>query len=314
MGFLKNLIYGDPDTDGMIYRIRVFDNGHHIKTATVAARGQERINLVVKPKEYFFLGEEVKLAFIIDPKIRPHYFGRIMEIDFDVRDSTQLADLFTLVPDLVQQVNENYYNILKAIKDENDKNNSTIDAEFTDKTDQGLSESIMALTDPVNDPVPEVLPEKTAIEKKLEKIPGVVRTSHAIETIAKSLSNVATDMKGLQLLYEISSEKKDEKKQELIQKTLDFCQKPGNEKCLRWLPQRLKIEPEISAIVSQTELDGVGILPEYYIKQSTAEISEKMLARPKQVDDWKTTAIWIIGIIAVLGLVIFLLLKGMGKV
>jgi hypothetical protein len=73
------------------------------------------------------------------------------------------------------------------------------------------------------------------------------------------------------------------------------------------LPKRLHIEPEILAIVSQTELDGVGILPMYYIKQSAAEISEKMLARPKTPEDWKTTAIYIIGILGALGLIVALL-------
>jgi hypothetical protein len=100
---LKNILFGDP---GMMYRIRVFDHGHHIKTATVKNRGQEYISLVVKGKDYGFLGEEVKLAFMINPQIPPRYFGTTAEIDYDIRDATQLADLFDLCPELVYKFNQ----------------------------------------------------------------------------------------------------------------------------------------------------------------------------------------------------------------
>ena len=125
---IKTFIFGDPETQGMKYRIRVFDHGHHIKTATVKDRGQDRIDLVVKGKDYGFLGEEIKLAFMINPEIPPRFFGNVQEIDFDVRDSTQLGDLFDICPEIVEHLNQTLYNILDS-----SKNGNVIEAEFTEK-------------------------------------------------------------------------------------------------------------------------------------------------------------------------------------
>jgi hypothetical protein len=313
MGFLKNLIFGDPETSGMVYRIRVFDHGYHIKTATTPARGQRRINLVVKPKDYFILGEEVKLAFMINPKITPRYFGNIMEIDFDVRDSTQLADLFDLCPDIVYEINRSFHDQMVALKgpDEN-----VLEAEFTEKKEKETEKEVLEF---LTDPVPEKPPEEPAkdlsdLEKALQKIPGVMATTTAIDKVAGAVHNVRTDLKGVSMLYEIESETKNSKKQALMKKALEFCAKPGNEKCLRWLPAHLHIEPEIMAIVSQTELDGVGIMPEYYTKQSTAEIAEKMLARPKVAEDWKIMLVYAAIALGIIMLVVFFILKLAGKI
>jgi hypothetical protein len=323
MGFLKNIVLGDPELKGMKYRIRVFDNGHHIKTADVVARGQRRIELVVKPKDFYFFGDEVKLAFMINPKIRPFYFGNIMEINFDVRDSTQLADLFDLVPDLVKEINETYYNTmiaLKAQKEQIDNENRTmeyksgkvIDADFTDNT------APLADNDPLTDPIPEKpegkTPELSKAEQIAEKIPGVKTVTRGIDAVVSSGRNVSANIKGLQLLYDIQSEKDSEAKQTLMKTALAFCQEPGHEKCLRWLPERLHIEPEVMAVVSQIELDGVGIIPMYYQKQSAAEISEKMLSRPKIAEDWKVTAIIVIAMLVILVVFVFGLLKAMGRI
>jgi hypothetical protein len=316
MGFLKNLIYGDPESQGMTYRIRVFDHGHHIKTATTPARGQRRINLVVKPKDYYFLGEEVKLSFLINPKITPKYFGNVMEVDFDVRDSTQLADIFDLCPDLVYEINQKFYEKMKALQE----SDNVLEAEFTEKTEtKGEEKSpvdpLEALTDPIpTDPPAE--PEKgpTDLEKAIEKIPGVVATTKAIDAIAEKVHNVKTDIHGFNMLRRIESEEKNSKKQELTKKALEFCALPGNQKCLRWLPAYLHLEPEVSAIVSQIELDGVGIMPEYYTKQSTAEISEKMLARPKVAEDWKIILVYAAIALGVLMICAGFMLKLLGKI
>jgi hypothetical protein len=318
MGLIKNLIYGDPETMGMRYRIRVFDHGHHIKTATVKNRGQRRIDLVVKPKDWGFLGEEIKLAFMVNPAIPPKYFGTIQEVDFDVRDSTQLADLFDICPDLVYELNQNFHDILTELKKQKDKKEGKVaDAEFTVKDQDPQKEfadesMIKALTDPIptkGDPGKEIL---SPLEEKIQKVPGVMPITRSLDAIVSTGHKFRTELKGVNLLIGINYAE-DSEKQKLMQKALDFCMQPGNEKTLRWLPKYLHIEPEIMALVSQTELDGVGIMPMYYIKQSSAEIAEKMLTRPKVPDDWKTTAIWIIGIIAVLGIVIFGLLKLTGR-
>ena len=314
MGFLRNLILGDPETQGMQVRVRIFDHGHHIKTVTVKNRGQDYVTVVVKGKDYGFLGEEIKLAFMINPEIPPKYFGNIMEIDYDVRDSTPLGDLFDLCPDLVHDLNRSLHKTLDALKQEK---SNVIEAEFTEKTQEKgeeteNDESLIALTDLLPDPVKEPEKEKTDLEKRVEKIPGVVPVTQFLDVVTNIPHNVTTNMRGVNILLKIGAAP-DEEKQELVIKALDFCSLPGNQKCLRWLPRHLHIEPEVSHILSQIELDGVGVMPMYYVKQTTAQISEKMLERPKPPEDWKTTAIYIIGILAVLGIVVYFLLKASGR-
>ena len=305
---IKTFIFGDPETQGMKYRIRVFDHGHHIKTATVKDRGQDRIDLVVKGKDYGFLGEEIKLAFMINPEIPPRFFGNVQEIDFDVRDSTQLGDLFDICPEIVEHLNQTLYNILDS-----SKNGNVIDAEFTEKKEIEGKDPLIALTDP--EPPKEPIKEEkelSGLEKKIEKIPGVKSATDAVTKLSKVPNTIKTTYRGISILRDINYAE-DDKKQELMKAALTFCMKPGNVKCLRWLPKHLHIDPEISAIVSQTELDGVGIMPMYYIKQSSAEISEKMLQRPKSPEDWKTTALYLICMLIVLVIFVVLILKLSGR-
>jgi hypothetical protein len=317
MGFLKNLIYGDPEDEGMKYRIRVFDHGHHIKTATVKNRGQESINLVVKPKDYYFLGDEVKLAFMINPEILPKYFGNVAEIDFDVRDSTQLGDLFDLCPDLVSRLNRQIFETQTAIRKTN-----VLEAEFTEKTEKkgeetepGISDSsLIALTDPVPEKIEPKLPEKSDLEKKVENIPGVRQMTHTLDVITSIPHNVHTNIQAINRMIDLQYITDDVKKQEMIRETLKFCEQPGNQKCLRWLPKYLHIDPEITAIVSQMELDGVGIMPMYYVKQSGAEIAEKILQRPKVQEDWKIMLVYAAIALGILMIVVFFILKLAGKI
>jgi hypothetical protein len=311
---IKKMLFGDP---GMQYRIRVFDHGFHIKTATVPNRGQDRITLTVKGKDFGLFGEEIKLAFMINPIILPRIFGNIMEIDFDVRDATQLGDLMDICPDLVYELNEEFAKTYDALI--RNKNN-VLDAEFTEETEEKRKETekefddtLNALTDPAPEKEPEPGKELTPFEQKVEKIPGVRTATLIIESIAEVPENIKKNKKARKILADIE-QSKDHEKNEKIRKALEFCSQPGNQKCLRWLPKRLKIEPEVMAIVSQMELDGVGISPMYYIKQGAAEISEKMLTRPKSPEDWKTTAIIIIGIIGALGIVMFGLMKLSGAI
>jgi hypothetical protein len=318
MGVLRNLILGDPEDQGMQYRIRVFDHGHSIKTATVKNRGQDFISLVVKGKDYFILGEEVKLAFIINPEITPKYFGNIAEIDFDVRDSTQLGDLLDLCPDLVARLNRQLYDTHKALR----KDDNVIEAEFKEKTEKegeekekGISdESLIALTDPKPEKIVRKEPEKSDLEKAIEKIPGVRPVTHTLDVITSIPHNVHVNIQAVNRMIDIHYIPDDSKKQQLIKDCLAFCAEPGNQKCLRWLPKYLKIEPEISAIVSQMELDGVGIMPMYYVKQSGAEIAEKILQRPKVQEDWKILLVYAVIALGILMLVVFFILKLAGKV
>ena len=308
---LKKLIFGEP---GMQYRIRVFDNGHFIRSALVKDRGQRRIDLIVKPKDLGFLGEETKLSFMINPEIPPRYFGNIQEIDYDIRDSTQLADIFDLCPELVEEINENLYKTIRTLTQKDD--HIVLEATFTEKTEtegkeKEIDPRIEVLTDPVPDPVHVQKRELSESEKKIEKLPGVKGATKALSTIATFPHTVKTSFRGIRLLNQIRYAE-DTEKQDLMKKVLNFCQEPGNAKCLRWLPKHLNIEPEIMAIVSQTELDGIGVMPMYYIKQSSAEIAEKMLQRPKTPEDWKTTALYIIGILGVLvifAVIIYFLVK-----
>jgi hypothetical protein len=311
---IKKMLFGDPR---MQYRIRVFDHGFHIKTATVPNRGQDRITLTVKGKDFGLFGEEIKLAFMINPAIPPRIYGNIMEIDFDVRDATQLGDIMDICPDLVYELNEEFAKTYESLI--RNKNN-VLDAEFTEKTqtegekeEKELDDILNALTDPL--PPKDNDPEKTLspLEEKFEKIPGVKGATRIAESIAEVPGNIKKNRKARKMLADIEASK-DHEKNEKIRKALIFCSLPGNQKCLRWLPKRLKIEPEVMAIVSQMELDGVGISPMYYIKQGAAEISEKMLTRPKSPEDWKTTAIIIIGIIGALGIVMFGLMKLSGAI
>jgi hypothetical protein len=181
-----------------------------------------------------------------------------------------------------------------------------------EEKEKGNDESLIALTDPVPVPAKEKEPELTDFEKKAMKVPGVAAITKTLDVITSIPHNVKTNFRGVNLYLDIETAP-DEDKQELVLKTLDFCSLPRNQKCLRWLPKYLHIEPEVSHILSQNELDGVGVMPMYYVKQTTAQISEKMLERPKVPDDWKTTAIYIIGIVAVLGIVTYLLLKASGR-
>jgi hypothetical protein len=254
---------------------------------------------------------------MINPEIKPKYFGNVAEIDFDVRDSTQLGDLLDLCPDLVARLNRELWKTHESLK----KIDNVIEAEFTEKKEtegkekeKGISdESLIALTDPVPEKIVPIEPEKTDLEKKIEKIPGVRPITHTLDVITSIPHNVHVNIEGASRLLDINYITDDRKKQDLIKKTLAFCSLPENQKCLRWMPKYLKIDPEISAIVSQIELDGIGVMPMYYIKQSGAEISEKIFQRPKAPEDWKTILIYGAIALGVLFMVIFGVLKLAGK-
>ena len=93
---------------GVRYRIRIFDNFLHITSIEVPEKGQRYVTVTIH-KELFGLGEKTKLAFEINPKIKPKMFGgNVMELDFDIRDAVPLADLLDILPEYVVNLNDNY--------------------------------------------------------------------------------------------------------------------------------------------------------------------------------------------------------------
>jgi hypothetical protein len=294
MGAIRNLFLGNPEDTGMKYRIRVFDHGHFITKADVPDRGQDSIKLVVKKKDYMLFGDEVKLMFMINPEIKPFIFGNIMEINFDIRDSTQLADIFDYYPDIVRQINRPLYEHLLDRKKDPDKH-PIIDAIITETPEE--------ITVPEEKPL--------TLEDLTDAVPE--KKDEAEESAGMKAINFAVDnIKAILILNGINKESDSEQKARLVQGALAFAEQ--HPKTLRWLPKELHIEPEVTAIVAQTELDGVGIRPMYYTRQSSAEITEKIFQRPKAPEDWKMSLVYVCAGLGILVLIIFFVLKITGKV
>lgn len=256
------------------YRIRVFDHGLHIKTAEIEDRGQPYITLVVKPKKLMLFGEEVKLAFQINPDIPPKIFGNILEVDFDIRDSTQLGDLLDITPDLVFQVNEGYQKIYESKKLWKES-----------KTDE---EFIMNFTEPA----PESSPTPTKTDDDDEETPA--------KKIVLGIQDSIRVMQILKELKKVDSSQAEKKKK--IEEALNLCTK--HPKLLYWLPKRLNIGQEIHAIVSQSRIERVGIKPSSYTAEVNSRHVEKTLARPKEGNEmWNTILIIAVMAIAALAMV-----------
>jgi hypothetical protein len=262
---------------GVRYRARIFDHKLHIATVEVPDRGQRYISFIVKKKTLGVFGEETKLAFMINPSIPPKLFGGyIQEIDFDIRDSAQLADLLDIAPDLVYDVNENY----RIIQEEKEKEKRGPDIEE-------VLERIKPVTEPEEsaekkEPVPIPEPKK----------PGLIRTT-------KKLMDTLGKIKRLPDGAE---------KNRLIKECLALCLIHPD--WLNWLPKHLKIDQEIHAICSQIKMKQYGIMPSYYIAHSNAQISEKVLARPPQKQGWQDVILLLgamaIGVIGLVVVVYFL--------
>lgn len=259
------------------YRIRIFDNDNFLMSAEVPDKGQRRIEVVVHKK--LIGGEKVKLAFMLNPKIRPKIFqGKIFEVDFDIRDSTQLGDLFDIAPDIVRDLNESLYN---KLKNKQDKDDGVVNADFTIKA----SDPDIANT--ADDPLFQ--------ENDIDPEPS--EDARVIDTILETTKDTIGAVKGVSQFKK--SEGKD--RQQLAQDLLLLARK--HPKILYWLPDMLDIGPEIKALVSQSKIYRVGIQSSYYIAQSNALISEKTLTRPKeQKGMWD--AIMPIAVIGIIGVVL----------
>jgi hypothetical protein len=272
---------------GVRYRVRIFDRGIHIRTLEVPDRGQRKIEVTVKGKTLGILGEETRLAFMINPEIPPKLFGGfVQEIDFDIRDAAQLSDLLDLIPDFVYGINENY----RAIQEMRE------------------SPDIEKLAEPAPAEVPVIeptQPTEAGTEEKPEeenkplppppKKPGLIRTGKKLADTLLALRNAQFDAE----------------KNRLIRECLELCM--IYPKFLYWLPKHLKIEQEIHAICTQSRIKRTGVIPSYYIAQSKAMISEKVLARPPQKQGWQDV-ILILGVLVVFVILAVLVFRALGMI
>lgn len=252
------------DMKGMQYRIRIFDNGYHIKTIKIKARGQKFVTANLD--NALLGGNKTKLAFMIPTGIRPLVFkGKEMEFSYDIRDAVPMGDLTELVPDLVSGLSSDVHKILP---------DRVIDADFTPYEEEPVSvssEEESSVSQQVNET------EKTPAQK--------------IKKGAKTALNVTKDAGSLiKIVAQLNlSDEDNELKANTIKKVLDLCARYP--KALYWLPEMAGIGQEIQAIVSAKAIYAVGISPSYYAAESTAQISEKVLARPNPKKDWMDVVI-----------------------
>ena len=246
---------------GVRYRARIFDNGIYLKTIEVPDTGQRDITSLVKAKSLGIFGNEVKVKFIINPKIRPKLFGGyIQEIDFDVRDAMQLADLFDLLPDYVCELEETFKKLVELRE----------------------SSGIEALAEPT--PEPEQSKDGTTETKDGEKkAPAPKKPS-----VFKSGAKIAQNLLALREAID------DKERRKLISDCLDICK--DHPKMLYLLPHEMKIDQEVRAICAQTIIARTGVMPSYYFRQENAQVSEKMLAQPPQKEGWERVVL-ILGVL-----------------
>lgn len=260
---------------GLRYRVRIFDNGNHLKTIIVPDKGQSYIPVTVHSPNFGLFGEKTRVAFMINPEVKPFIFGQIIELNFDVRDACQLADLIDLVPDIVLDINKNYETLLALHKEEKDRKNGTINAEFTE-----IGKDSEILLDPVQETQTEIKPEEEEEKRPIEKIADGAK---AAAEIATTLIKVKTA--------------KEEEKEKTILEALAICKKYP--RLLYWLPKKLEIEPEIKHLVTQMRIKRVGTIPSLYKASVEAPIAEKTLTRPALKKGWEDVVL-----VAVVGLIL----------
>lgn len=281
-------------TGGAItYRIRIFDNNMHVLTTEVPDKGQRFVAITVHAK-LMGLGEKTRYAFMINPDIKPFVFGgKILELNFDIRDSVPLTDLLDIAPDLVIEINDKYKAHLDYLKKEEQKKAGQIDAEFTVKEENKIDESLL---------------EEIKEEKKPDPTPEL-GDNRPIDTIIRNVKTGA-EIAAIAIPYLPGIRKfKEPDTEEKIKIMLDLCNKtPAHRKLLYWLPKYLEIQPEVHEIVSQSMIYRCGVIPAFYKAQTDAQIAEKVLARPKAPEGWQTVVM--IGLILVAFVIIVALLTG----
>lgn len=268
---------------GVRYRARIFDNGIYLKTIETPDVGQRDITSLVKAKKFGIFGEEVKIKFIINPKIRPKLFGGyIQEIDYDVRDAMQLADLFDLMPDYVCELEDTFKQNIKTFEEA--------------KNDPGIE----SLTEPTPASVPEGGAETKESDKKvvsptMPKKPGIIKGSAKIASCLLALREAIED--------------KDRRK--IISDCLELCK--DHPTMFYLLPHEFKIDQEVRAICAQTVIGRTGVIPSYYTAQSNAPIAEKVLQRPQIKTGWEQVVL-ILGVIIGFLILAALIFKASGMI
>jgi hypothetical protein len=285
-----------PFSSGLKYRIRIFDNYRHVKTVSFKAMGQKYV--IVTFKEGLFFGSPTKMAYMISPEVKPFAFGDVLEYNFDIRDAAPLASFSSLCPDLLKEINQDL---------------------------------VVLLADHPKDPAPEVIAASyTLVEepaKKEEKIPAspkqegpssaldnLKENTAAIRQKANEIGKVTKNaVKLVKILahFGLDGGSTDKERKQKIRDVIDLCSEHAP--TLNWLPHYLGLDIPIAAIVGAIDLYRVGVPASYYAAQSTAEISQDLLKKPKEKMGWETVVLVIAvgGIIVLFGL---LLLKAFGRI
>jgi len=253
------------------YLVRIFDNNHFIMQAKIPVKGQRYFTMIVQGKTLGIFGEEVKLAFMVNPEIPPKVKGNLFEIDFDIRDSTPMGDLLDIAPDLVCEINENYKKILQEREEQKKAEKK--------KTAEGK-------TIPVNEPPEEdlfaELGKTEQPQEKKDQVPVEKKDERSIgeKILSEAYSATKSGLKLSHALRELKEQTNPTYQKQLITECLDICQKYP--KLLWWLPKHLGIDLEVKAVISQQFIWRFGIMPSYYFSQSNAPIVEKTFARPPE--------------------------------
>ena len=274
----------------MKYRIRIFDNYNHLKTVEVKITGQRFVKIAVDSP---LLGETVYMAFMISPKVRPFIFGgQELEYNFDIREATPMTALSSVCPDLIKEINED---LSTLVPDEEPK---TQDAEFTLFEDEKQAEK------PDEEPKPDAVPEEPAKETSFieEKIQTAKENLQPLIKGAKKIANVTKDASTL--IKVLAHLNLGETRTKQVKKIFALC--ANYPSLLYWLPTYLELDQEVKSICSAVPIFHVGVLASYHAAQSSAQISEKVLQKPKEKMEWATVVLVVaIGIFGLLFLVVF---------
>ena len=269
-----------PFSKGLQYRIRIFDNYNHLKTVRVKITGQRYVVVVVDNP---LRGDKIKMAFMISPEVKPFNFsGKELEYNYDIREATPLAALASVSPDLIAELNEDLSILLQNKSSEN-----VVPAEFTEIKEETAISPVEPDPASVLDNAKENI---KAIKQKVKEAEKVTKDASKLIKIIAHLNLGAGELRTQQ-----------------IREVISLCADYPN--LLYWLPKYMHLDMPVRALVSAIPLYRVGVHADYYGKQSAAEISEKVLERPKDKMGWETVVL-----VAAIGIFGLLFLVVIGKI
>lgn len=286
-----------PFSTGLKYRIRIFDNYRHVKTVSFKAMGQKYV--IVTFKEGVIFGQPTRMAYMLSPEVIPFNFGDSMEYNFDIHDAAPLSSFASMCPDLLKELNEDLVVLLADHpKDPSPQvisaSYSIVETENKPKTQETVTE-----TDTKNqDSLISNFHENTAVMR--QKI-----------TEAGKVTKNATKLIKILAHFGFTGENGDTDRKQKIRDVIELCSEHAP--LLNWLPHYLGLDIPVAAIVGAIDMYRVGIPASYYAAQSTSEISQDLLKKPKEKMGWETVVLVIAvgGIIVLFGL---LLLKAFGRI